>query len=331
MRALKAMCCAAALVALLAPGARADEWNKKTFLTFSGPVQIPGATLPAGTYTFELADPDNARHVVRVSSQDGGKVMGMFMTIPQDRLEPPDDNVIMFAERPAGTPQAIQTWFYPGDRIGEEFVYPKSQAVQIAKATHKSVLATEDESKDNANTSDSDRMNAMRGARIGRVDENGQMKDTDDHAKATTTAENHQQPATTAPSSADNRASTPSTPTTTGTTATGTSGTAGTTAGATAGTTGTTAAPANTVDGRSSRHADTTAKSTTARRNRVNANRDNASSNADQNADQNKTARRNGRLPRTASNLTLFELFAGLSFAAALGMRQIRRRLAEAR
>src|SRR4051794_843180 len=55
MRGLKVFCGAAALVAFLAPGAHADEWNKRTYLTFSGPVQIPGATLPAGTYTFEIA------------------------------------------------------------------------------------------------------------------------------------------------------------------------------------------------------------------------------------------------------------------------------------
>src|SRR5579872_4473379 len=87
MRVINAMCCAAAIVALLAPGARADEWNKRTILTFSGPVQIPGATLPAGTYVFQLADPDNARHVVMVASKDGTKIYGMFLTIPNDRLE----------------------------------------------------------------------------------------------------------------------------------------------------------------------------------------------------------------------------------------------------
>src|SRR5215208_4986984 len=143
MRILKTLCGAAALVAFLAPGAHADEWNKRTYLTFSGPVQVPGVTLPAGTYTFELANPDTTRHVIRVSEKDSGKHVGLFMTIPNQRLESPSDNLIMFSERPAGSPQAIQAWFYPGDRVGEEFVYPKSQAMQIAKATKKGVLATE--------------------------------------------------------------------------------------------------------------------------------------------------------------------------------------------
>src|SRR3954465_270484 len=120
MRAFKTVFAAAALAAFLAPAAHADEWDKRTYLTFSGPVQIPGATLPAGTYTFELAAPDTSRHVIRVREKDTNKPVGLFMTIPNDRLDPPDDNLILFAERAAGSPQAIQVWFYPGDRTGEE-------------------------------------------------------------------------------------------------------------------------------------------------------------------------------------------------------------------
>ena len=58
---MKAACCAALAMVLAAP-ASADTWNKKTFLTFSGPVQVPGVTLPAGTYTFklEITDKDGA-------------------------------------------------------------------------------------------------------------------------------------------------------------------------------------------------------------------------------------------------------------------------------
>jgi hypothetical protein len=185
MRGLKLLCSAAALVALLAPGATADEWNKKTYLTFSGPVQIPGATLAAGTYTFEIANPDTNRHVIRVSEKDTNKHIGLFLTIPNERMEPPDDNLIMFSERPAGQPQAIQAWFYPGNRIGEEFVYPKAQAIQIAKATKKGVLATEGGGVTTA--SEEARMASLRGATVGRVDESGRM--TNEESKpATTTA-----------------------------------------------------------------------------------------------------------------------------------------------
>lgn len=227
MRAVKVLCAAAALVAWLAPAAHADEWNKRTYLTFSGPVQVPGATLPAGTYTFEIANPDTTRHVIRVSEKDSGKHVGLFMTIPNDRLDPPNDNLILFSERPAGSPQAIQVWFYPGDRTGEEFVYPKNQAVQIAKANHARVLSTDTSNSDNA--SEADRMAAMRSASVGRVDEHGQM--TKDESKPATTA-SAQPPASTTTAQSDtsrNRAAGDRNRSNTSDQA-GTTGTAGTTA-----------------------------------------------------------------------------------------------------
>jgi hypothetical protein len=48
MRLIHSLACAFVLATVLTPGARADEFDKQTFLTFSGPVQLPGITLPAG-------------------------------------------------------------------------------------------------------------------------------------------------------------------------------------------------------------------------------------------------------------------------------------------
>src|ERR687885_2796020 len=86
MRVWKAVACAAALTAFLAPGIRADEFNKKTSLTFSGPVQIPGATLAAGTYVFKLADLQGNRHVVQVFDKEGTKLYTTILAIPDERL-----------------------------------------------------------------------------------------------------------------------------------------------------------------------------------------------------------------------------------------------------
>ena len=51
-----------------APQAKADDWNQKTIFTFSGPVEIPGQALTAGTYVFKLADSQTNRNIV----QNGG-------------------------------------------------------------------------------------------------------------------------------------------------------------------------------------------------------------------------------------------------------------------
>jgi hypothetical protein len=180
---LKALCCAVVLTAMFAPGARADEWDKKTILTFSGAVQIPGATLPAGTYVFKLADLAGNRHVVQVFDKSEKKIIATLMAIPNQRMTASNKPVVMFSERPAGSPVAVKVWYYPGEKIGNEFVYPKGQAVRIARETHQRVLSSNDEPVVNA--SDTDRMASMKTAAVGYFDENGEWQ-TENATVATT-------------------------------------------------------------------------------------------------------------------------------------------------
>jgi len=187
MRLIKTVCCAAALTALLAPNALADEWNKKTILTFSGPVQIPGATLPAGSYVFKLADLAGNRHVVQVFDKDEKKIYTTLMAIPNERLDPTDKPVVLFSERATGSPQAVKVWYYPGDPIGNEFVYPKSQAMRIARETHTRVLATNDEPKTTENKAGEIPVE-MKTAALGYFDENGNWQSEADKPVATSNA-----------------------------------------------------------------------------------------------------------------------------------------------
>jgi hypothetical protein len=288
MRVLKALCCAAVLIIALAPGARADEWNKKTILTFSGPVQIPGATLPAGSYVFKLADIPGNRHVVQVFDKDEKKIYTTMLAIPNERLEPANDPVVLFSERASGSPQAIKVWFYPGNRVGNEFVYPKTQAMRIAKETHQSVLATNDDST-SAGTA-GEIPSAMKTAELGRFDENGNWQgdnktvavngNASSNAQTTTASSNAQ--ATTADRTASAQRTQPVTAP---------------------------APTARTADAPVAR-ADTSA--------RANAtNRPAGTSGA-------RATRKS--LPRTSSSLALFELLSGLSLAGGLGVRQLRRR-----
>jgi hypothetical protein len=113
-----------AVAALLPSHARADQRDELTYFTFTAPVQIPGADLPAGTYMFKLADPDGDRQVIRVLNQDGTKIYSTFMAVPTERMSVPDEPIVTFDEAPAGTPEPIRAFFYPGNRTGYEFVYP---------------------------------------------------------------------------------------------------------------------------------------------------------------------------------------------------------------
>jgi hypothetical protein len=116
--------------------------DKKVYFTFSGPVEIPGATLPAGKYLFHLADPDSGRQVLQVQSADGKKVYGMFFSMPAQRPSAPDEPEVRFMETAAGSPAAISTLWYAGERSGRELIYPREQALRIAKTTNVAVLTT---------------------------------------------------------------------------------------------------------------------------------------------------------------------------------------------
>jgi len=134
------------LVALAFPlGVKADEWNKKTKVTFSAPVEIPGVgaqVLPAGTYVFKLTETAGDRHIVQISNEDETHVYSTILAIPNYRLRSTGKTVMTFGERAAGQPEAIRTWFYPGRNWGEEFVYPKTRAVELAKVTNQPILFT---------------------------------------------------------------------------------------------------------------------------------------------------------------------------------------------
>jgi hypothetical protein len=123
----------ALLGATLALGARADTWNKKTVITFSQAVEVPGKILPAGTYTFRLLDSPSDRHIVQIFNADGTQLITTILAINDYRLQPTGDTVMKFNERPGDSPEALRAWFYPGDNFGQEFVYPKARAIQLAQ------------------------------------------------------------------------------------------------------------------------------------------------------------------------------------------------------
>jgi hypothetical protein len=134
-----------ALIGTMIPNAKADEWNQKIIFTFSGPVEIPGQVLSAGTYVFKLADSQSDRSIVQVFNKNENHLYGTFLTIPDYRLKPTGKSVITFDERASGSPEAVKAWFYPGENYGHDFVYPKAKAVALAKANNQPVASMPDE------------------------------------------------------------------------------------------------------------------------------------------------------------------------------------------
>ena len=134
------------LTVVLAAGfvANASESDKKTIFTFSQPVELPGVALPAGTYVFKVLDSISDRNIVQVFNKDETKLIGTFVTIPDYTPQPSDKTIVKFSETSAGGPKAIKEWFYPGENVGWEFVYPKKRAVELAKASHQAVPSMPD-------------------------------------------------------------------------------------------------------------------------------------------------------------------------------------------
>jgi len=123
--------------------AQGGPLDSRTEFTFNTPVEMPGVTLPPGTYVFRFVDATSSRKVMQVQAKDStSKTYGLFLTISAQRPKASDDAELRFLETPAGAPAAVKTWWYPGQTIGREFIYPKSQARKLAQATNTNVLTT---------------------------------------------------------------------------------------------------------------------------------------------------------------------------------------------
>jgi hypothetical protein len=122
-----------ATLAVMTPApAGATTYDKLAYVTFSGPVQIPGVTLNAGMYRFRVANPETSRNVLQVLSHDGAIVYAMFHTIPDSRTSLTEEPVVTFKETPAGVPPAVKSLFYGGEYRGYEFVYPRGGPIVSA-------------------------------------------------------------------------------------------------------------------------------------------------------------------------------------------------------
>jgi len=113
--------------------ANADAWNKKTYVTTSQSIEVPGAILPPGKYVFKLLDSASNRHIVQILNAEENHVYTTNLAIPQERMEPAGKTILTFYEMPGGGPEPVRSWFYPGDTIGQEFAYPKKRAMEIAQ------------------------------------------------------------------------------------------------------------------------------------------------------------------------------------------------------
>jgi len=166
---VKAFAATLGLASLLIPGAAmADQWNKKTYITVGEPVQVPGKVLQPGRYVMKLMESPSNRHIVQIYNEREDQLQTTVLAIPNYRLQPTGKTEFQWWETPAGQPRAMRAWFYPGDNFGQEFAYPKTEAVAIATATNEAVPTTYAEKESELAT-----------ARVGTVDKAGTEMELD--------------------------------------------------------------------------------------------------------------------------------------------------------
>jgi hypothetical protein len=183
--------CAGILGLAIAPTSQADVWNKRTILTVNQEIQVPGKVLPPGKYVMRLQDSPANRHIVQVFNEREDQLLATVLAVPNYRLQPTGDTKFTFWESSPGEPKPLRSWFYPGDNFGQEFVYPKDRATEIARYSKESVPTT-------TATTEAD----MATARIATVSPEGVEGELDKStytAPATTQAQQEVRPATPAP------------------------------------------------------------------------------------------------------------------------------------
>jgi hypothetical protein len=167
--------------ALMAPNALADQWNKRTILTVNEPIQVPGKVLQPGKYVMKLMDSPADRHIVQIYNGDESHIVTTILALPNYRLQPTGKTEFSFWETPPGQPRALRAWFYPGDNFGQEFAYPKNEAVNIAQYTKTSVPTTAAENESQLTT-----------ASVGTVNEQGQEQPLNENYQQQTQTETAQ-------------------------------------------------------------------------------------------------------------------------------------------
>ena len=142
--AVLAGCLTLALVFLTPQLIHGDDWNLATRFSVNQPFEVPGMVLQPNTpYVIKLYDSPSERNVVQIWNSDQTRMLTMFIAISDERLETTDNTLFTFIETQPGFPLPIKEWFYPGRLIGREFVYPKQQALEIARHARESILSAD--------------------------------------------------------------------------------------------------------------------------------------------------------------------------------------------
>jgi hypothetical protein len=134
----------------LAPVASAQTDVEQTQFTTTEPLDVGSVTLPPGTYVIRTLPLDSNRYTVRVTNADATTVFATVLAVPHPILMEemaPEGRFIYYAAGP-GQHKALRTWFPRDSTNGQDIVYPKHRALEIAAVAKAPVIAIPDEVKE---------------------------------------------------------------------------------------------------------------------------------------------------------------------------------------
>src|SRR5580698_10306082 len=87
--------------------AQAGEWDKRTVLTVTEPMQIRETLLEPGQYVLKLLDSTSDRHIVQIYNADQTHLINTVMAIPDYRVQVTGSTRFVMWETPEGSAKAL--------------------------------------------------------------------------------------------------------------------------------------------------------------------------------------------------------------------------------
>ena len=147
MKTLGSICAVAAVAVALASPAAAQIEKEKSIFTASESIQVGSQVVPPGTYLIRVVPLSYNRNLVQVTSEDGSKVFASALATPHPKKDDEQIPSSRFVYYPTGDGEtkALRTWFAPSTPYGQDIVYPKKRASELAVASKQEVIAIPEE------------------------------------------------------------------------------------------------------------------------------------------------------------------------------------------
>lgn len=138
-----------ALAAASAPAYAQSNLENSTF-TVTEPVDVGSFTLQPGTYLIKVVLLESNRNLVQVTNEDQTKVFASVLATPHAIVPneaAPTTRFVYYTAAP-GQRKALRTWYARETTNGQDIIYPKQRAIEIAAVAKAPVIAVADEVKE---------------------------------------------------------------------------------------------------------------------------------------------------------------------------------------